>query len=87
VDFTLPEKNIRKKILDIILRDIEGKFDTEEIANMTEGYSGSDLRLIVREAVLSSLITERMILDQQDLLRGITEFNKRSVLKTKEDTG
>ncbi|MCE8426056.1 MAG: ATP-binding protein [Candidatus Methanoperedens sp.] len=87
VEFTLPDKDMRKKILDIVLRDIEGKFETEEIAKKTEGYSGSDLRLIVREAVLSSLITERMVLNQQDLLRGITEFNKRILVKTKEETG
>ncbi len=87
VDFTLPDRDMRKKILDIVLRDIEGSFDTEEIAAKTEGYSGSDLRLIVREAVLNGLITERTVLNQQDLLRGITEFNKRIPLKTKDETG
>ncbi len=87
VDFALPDRDMRKKILDIVLRDIEGSFDTEEIAAKTEGYSGSDLRLVVREAVLNGLITERTVLNQQDLLRGITEFNKRIPLKTKDETG
>ncbi|NJD76323.1 MAG: ATP-binding protein [Candidatus Methanoperedens sp.] len=87
VDFTLPDRDMRKKILDIVLRDIKGSFDTEEIAAKTEGYSGSDLRLIIREAVLNGLITERTVLNQQDLLRGITEFNKRIPLKTKDETG
>ncbi|MDP3106115.1 MAG: ATP-binding protein, partial [Candidatus Methanoperedens sp.] len=87
VNFTLPDKDMRKKILDIVVRDIEGTFDTEEIARKSEGYSGSDLRLIVREAVLNALITERMALTQQDLLRGIDEFNKRNTLKTKDETG
>jgi SpoVK/Ycf46/Vps4 family AAA+-type ATPase len=86
VDFTLPDKGMRKKILDIVLRNIQGSFDTEEIAAKTEGYSGSDLRLIVREAVLSGLITGRIILSQQDLLQGINEFNKRIPLKTKDET-
>ncbi len=81
VDFMLPDRDMRKKILDIVLRDIQGSFDTEEISKKTEGYSGSDLRLIVREAVLNGLITERTVLDQQDLLRGITEFNKRTPLR------
>ncbi len=85
VEFTLPDKDMRKKILDIVLRDIEGTFNTEEIAEKTDGYSGSDLRLIVREAVLNGLITERTILGQQDLLRGITEFNKRSHLKALDE--
>ncbi len=82
VEFALPDKDMRKKILDIVLRDIEGSFNTEEIASKTEGYSGSDLRMIVREAVLNGLITERTVLTQQDLLRGIEEFNKRVPLKT-----
>lgn len=82
VEFALPDKGMRKKILDIVLRDIEGSFNTEEIASKTEGYSGSDLRMIVREAVLNGLITERTVLAQQDLLRGIEEFNKRVPLKT-----
>lgn len=85
VEFALPDKDMRKKILDIVLRDIEGTFNTEEIAEKTDGYSGSDLRLIVREAVLFGLITERTVLSQQDLLRGITEFNKRIPLKTLDE--
>lgn len=87
VDFTLPDENTRKRILDIVLRDIEGTFDTGEVARNTEGYSGSDLRMIVREAVLNGLITERTVLTQQDLLRGINEFNKRIPLRTMDETG
>lgn len=86
MNFTLPDKDMRKKILDIVLRDIKGTFDTEEIAQKSEGYSGSDLRLIVREAVLNGLITERTILTQNDLLGGIDEFNKRISIKTKDET-
>ena len=85
VEFALPDKDMRKKILDIVLRDIEGTFNTEEIAEKTDGYSGYDLRLIVREAVLNGLITERTVLGQQDLLRGITEFNKRGHLKALDE--
>ena len=83
VDFALPDEDVRKKILDIVLRDIKGTFDTSEIAKMTEGYSGSDLRLIVREAVLSGLITERTTLAQADLLRGVDEFNKRMTVRNR----
>lgn len=86
VEFTLPDKDMRKKILDIVLRSIEGEFDTEEIARKTEGYSGSDLRLIIREAVLSGLVTERTKLSQADLLRGINEFNRRIPLRAMDET-
>jgi SpoVK/Ycf46/Vps4 family AAA+-type ATPase len=86
VEFTLPDADMRKKILDIVLRDIEGTFNTEEIANKTEGYSGSDLRLIIREAVLNGLVSGRTVLAQQDLLRGVNEFNRRIPLKTMDET-
>ena len=86
VEFSLPDKDMRKKILDLILRNIEGTFDTEEIAKISDGYSGSDLRLIVREAVLNGLITERTVLTQQDLIRGVTEFNKRTHLKKLDES-
>ncbi|MFA4936581.1 MAG: ATP-binding protein [Candidatus Methanoperedens sp.] len=86
VEFSLPDKDMRKKILDLILRNIEGTFDTEEIAKITDGYSGSDLRLIAREAVLNGLITERTVLTQQDLLRGVAEFNKRTHLKKLDES-
>ncbi len=85
VEFTLPDKDMRKRILDIVLRNIEGNFDTDEIADRTEGYSGSDLRLIAREAVLNALITERTVLSQQDLLGGINDLNKRILRKMDEN--
>src|SRR5659263_112131 len=86
VEFSLPDKDMRKKILDIILKNIEGTFNTEEIAKISEGYSGSDLRLIAREAVLNGLITERTVLTQEDLRRGVTEFNKRTQLKKLDES-
>jgi len=81
VPFPLPDQEMRKKILDLIIREIQGEFNTLEVAKMTEGCTGSDLRLIVREAVLNALMTERTVLSQQDLLRAVEEFDKRLNLK------
>jgi SpoVK/Ycf46/Vps4 family AAA+-type ATPase len=81
LDFPLPDKEMRQDILNIIINEIEGEFDTEEIAAITEGYSGSDLRLVIRESVLNALMTDRMALDQDDLIRAVGEFNKRTSLK------
>jgi SpoVK/Ycf46/Vps4 family AAA+-type ATPase len=81
LDFPLPDKEMRQDILNIIVSEIEGQFDTEEIAAITEGYSGSDLRLVMRESVLNALMTDRMALDQDDLVRAVGEFNKRTSLK------
>ncbi len=81
LDFPLPDKEMRQDILDIIVSEIEGQFDTEEIAAITKGYSGSDLKLVIRESVLNALMTDRMALNQDDLIRAVGEFNKRTSLK------
>jgi SpoVK/Ycf46/Vps4 family AAA+-type ATPase len=81
VHFPLPDIEMRKNILDIVTRHIEGDFDTREIAELTDGYSGSDMRMVIREAVLSALLEERKILTQQDLLEAVGSFNERTDLK------
>ena len=44
---------------------------------MTEGYSGSDLCLVIREAVLNALLEDRKKLSQEDLERSVGEFRRR----------
>ncbi len=87
VHFPLPDFDMRKNILDIVTRHIEGDFDTAEIAALTEGYSGSDLRMVIREAVLSALLEERKVLTQKDLLEAVNSFDQRADLKSDEYAG
>jgi ATP-dependent 26S proteasome regulatory subunit len=47
------------------------------LAELTDGYSGSDLRLIIREAVLDALLEDRKKLTQNDLLKSIEDFGRR----------
>lgn len=87
VHFPLPDLNMRKNILDIVTRHIEGEFDTAEIAALTESYSGSDLRMVIREAVLGALLEERKVLTQEDLLEAVNSFDQRANLKSEEYIG
>lgn len=87
VHFPLPDLEMRKNILDIVTRHIEGDFDTAEIAALTENYSGSDLRMVIREAVLGALLEERKVLTQQDLLDAVNSFDQRADLKSDEYVG
>jgi SpoVK/Ycf46/Vps4 family AAA+-type ATPase len=87
VHFPLPDLDMRKNILDIVTRHIEGDLDTAEIAALTEGYSGSDLRMVIREAVLSALLEERKVLTQKDLLDAVNSFDERADLKSDEYKG
>lgn len=87
VHFPLPDLDMRKNILDIVTKHIEGDLDTAEIAALTEGYSGSDLRMVIREAVLSALLEERKVLTQKDLLEAVNSFDQRADLKSDEYVG
>lgn len=82
VIFSLPDEEMRRQILEKIASRMRGSFDMGEVARLTEGFSGSDLRLVVREAVLSSLKEGRRELTQQSLLSAIQEFSRREGAKT-----
>ncbi len=77
LNFPLPDQEMRRMILDKVLSRIDVDVDTSQLAEMTEGYSGSDLRLVVREAVLNALLVDRRKLGQEDLLESIEEFRRR----------
>ena len=77
LNFPLPDLQTRKMILDKILEPINANVKTEELAEMTDGYSGSDLRLLIREAVLNALLENRKELCQEDLLNSIEDFRQR----------
>lgn len=86
VHFPLPDLDMRQEILDIVTKSIEGDIDTREIAEITEGYAGSDLRMVIREAVLSALLEERKVLTQTDLLEAVKAFDERAGFRN-EDYG
>jgi AAA+ superfamily predicted ATPase len=81
VMFPLPDREMRKKIFELVLKPIEGKFDIDALADRTENYAGSDLRLIVREAVLNALTEDRTKLDQEDMIRAVKQFEERINLR------
>jgi len=53
----LPDHSSRTQMIGLLLKelDIADEIDASEIANMTKGYSGSDLRLLMREAAMFGL--------------------------------
>jgi len=77
LNFPLPNLEMRREILDKVLSRIDTDVDTYELAERTEGYSGSDLRLVIREAVLNALLEDRKRLGQDDLLSSVEEFGRR----------
>jgi ATP-dependent 26S proteasome regulatory subunit len=82
VNFPKPDYQMRADILRIVTRQMDiAEFDPESVAEQTEGLTGSDLRLVLREAVLEALTEERMSLTQQDILDAVADFEERDNLK------
>jgi SpoVK/Ycf46/Vps4 family AAA+-type ATPase len=68
---------MRRKIFEKVLSKIDVEADCEVLAERTESYSGSDIRLVVREAVLNALLEDRRSIDQEEMLRAIEDFDRR----------
>ncbi|WP_290811146.1 ATP-binding protein [Halovivax sp.] len=82
VNFPKPDDRMRADILRVITRTMEiEEFDPEAIAEITEGLTGSDLRMVMREAVLEALTENRTTLTQEDLLLAVEGFEERDNLK------
>lgn len=75
--FFSPDEEMRRRILEKVLQRMNAEVDLVELAHLTEGYTGSDLRLVVREAVLNALLQDRKRIDQKDLIRAVEQFERR----------
>ncbi|WP_251329075.1 ATP-binding protein [Haloplanus pelagicus] len=82
VNFPKPDRQMRSDILDVITRRMDiAEFDPGAVAERTEGLTGSDLRMVLREAVLEALTEERTTLTQEDVLDAVEDFEERDNLK------
>ena len=82
VNFPKPDRGMRADILEVVTKQMEiADFNPDEVAGQTEGLTGSDLRMVLREAVLEALTEERMALTQADLLDAVADFEERDNLK------
>jgi AAA+ superfamily predicted ATPase len=82
VNFPKPDRGMRSDILRIVTRQMDiTDFDPDTLADLTEGLTGSDLRMVLREAVLEALTEERTTLTQKDLEDAIKDFEERDNLK------
>ena len=88
VNFPKPDHQMRADILRVVTRRMDiAEFDPDELADRTGGLTGSDLRMVLREAVLEALTEERMELTQADLLDAIEDFEERDNLKNMDMMG
>ena len=82
VNFPKPDRQMRADILRVITREMNiGDFDPEIVAEKTKGLTGSDLRMVLREAVLEALTDDRRTITQADVMDAVTDFEERDNLK------
>ncbi|ESP87264.1 ATPase AAA [Candidatus Halobonum tyrrellensis G22] len=82
VNFPKPDRQMRADIFRVITRQMEiAEFDPDSVADRTEGLTGSDLRMVLREAVLEALTDERMSITQADIMDAVEDFEERDNLK------
>lgn len=82
IEFPEPAEAIRRRIFEIFLAKIDGNFDIDELVRETDGFTGADIKLVVREAVLKALLEGRKKLRQDDLVDAIRDVRERLKLKT-----
>lgn len=76
-NITLPDFNQRRKILEIIMKDTECLDRNNliyEVAAKTEGYSGSDIKELCRNAVMVPIREKLKLLNLKDKM-GMDEDN------------
>jgi SpoVK/Ycf46/Vps4 family AAA+-type ATPase len=81
VEFPLPNEEMRREILKKITEKMEYSCDFQDLAQQTEGFSGSDLRMMVKEALFSALSEQRNAIVTEDIMRGIAMVKNRDAMR------
>lgn len=81
VEFTLPDQSVRNDILKRLLSPFECECDPGELASKTDGFSGADLRIMVKEGVLASLARNSHRIGSQDIEKGLTLIRNRNAIR------
>jgi DNA polymerase III delta prime subunit len=81
VEFSLPNEEMRKNILMKVTSSFQCTLDYQQLASQTDGFSGSDLRMMVKEAILSSLMANRKTIAREDIEKGIHMVKNRDAIR------
>jgi len=81
VEFPLPDRDMRKKILLKVTASIESTCDYDALADRTEGFTGADLRIMIKEAIITALMDNRYEITDDDIERGMQTASKRDVIR------
>ncbi|HVP94936.1 MAG TPA: ATP-binding protein [Methanoregulaceae archaeon] len=81
VEFSLPNEEMREEILKKVTASVGCECDFRYLAAQTDGLSGSDIRMVVKEATLTAIIGDRRTLSQSDIEKGIEIIRGRGTIR------
>lgn len=81
VEFPEPSEMVRRKIFELTLERIPGEYDIDELVEITDGFTGAEIKLVIREAVLKALLKGRREITQEDLRNAVEDVKSRLHLK------
>jgi SpoVK/Ycf46/Vps4 family AAA+-type ATPase len=81
VEFPEPLERVRKKIFELVLSKIPGSYNIDELVKLTDGFTGAEIKLVIREAILKALLRNCKKISQKDLLNAVEEVRGRLHLK------
>ncbi len=86
VEFPLPPESMRRRLFETFLSKIDGEYNIDELVKEADGFSGAEIKLVVREAVLRALMRGEKRILHQDLIWAINEVKNRPNLKLTYNT-
>lgn len=82
VEFPMPDQTMRGNILRAVTSLIECECDFDSVAKETEGFSGADLRMMVKEAIMSALTDNRHKVTAEDIEVGMQNLKNRHIIRS-----
>lgn len=81
VEFGIPDEKMRYMILEKITGHLPCHCDNRALAARTAGFSGADLRMMIKEAVLSAMMKDSQEISPDDIEKGIIMVENRNVIR------
>ncbi|NYT05543.1 MAG: ATP-binding protein [Methanomicrobiales archaeon] len=81
VEFPLPDRNMRHQILEKITRTLDCRCDFEGLADRTEGFTGADLRIMIKESLISALMRGSEEIIPDDIEKGMDVVKNRDLIR------
>ncbi|MDD1678729.1 MAG: ATP-binding protein [Methanomicrobiales archaeon] len=83
VEFPLPDLQVREAILSHLLSPFQVESTPQELAGQTDGFSGADLRIMVKEGILAALSHNSPRISRKDIEEGISLIRNRNLLRVR----